>query len=104
MIICGKHSRSFSSPVLRIKDIIMWVGNEPEATPLLQEVSFHIPAGHLVAIVGPSGSGKSTLLKVIAGVCEPDMGSLHWNGRNLAEQDLAPHEIGDRKSTRLNSS
>jgi len=62
---------------------------------LLQDISAHFPRGHLCAIVGPSGSGKSTLLKVIAGIREPDEGTVHWEGRDLAaERDLDPHEIG----------
>jgi ABC-type multidrug transport system ATPase subunit len=62
---------------------------------LLQEISAHFPRGHLCAVVGPSGSGKSTVLKVIAGIREPDAGTIHWEGRDLAaERDLDPHEIG----------
>ena len=80
--------------MLTVKDITMRVGNEPEAVPLLHDVSLHVHSTHLMAIVGPSGSGKSTLLKAIAGVCETDSGSIHWHGQNLAEQDLLPSEIG----------
>ncbi len=62
---------------------------------LLREISAHFPRGHLCAIVGPSGSGKSTLLKVIAGIREPEEGTIHWEGRDLAaDRDLDPHEIG----------
>ena len=43
----------------------------------------------------PCPSAKDfTLLKVIAGVCQPNEGSVHWAGRDLDEHDLAPHEIG----------
>lgn len=61
---------------------------------LLREVTAQFPAGHLCAIVGPSGCGKSTLLKVVAGVRRPDEGAVHWEGRDLEERDLEPHEIG----------
>jgi ABC-type multidrug transport system ATPase subunit len=62
---------------------------------LLREISAHFPRGHLCAIVGPSGSGKSTLLKVVAGIREPEEGTVHWEGRDLSsERDLDPHEIG----------
>ena len=69
----------------------------PDGEPLmlLRDISAHFPRGHLCAIVGPSGSGKSTLLKVIAGIREPEEGTVHWEGRDLAaERDLDPHEIG----------
>jgi ABC-type multidrug transport system ATPase subunit len=61
---------------------------------LLRDIAAHFPKGHLCAIVGPSGSGKSTLLKVIAGIREPGKGAVHWEGRDLAQRDLDPHEIG----------
>jgi ABC-type multidrug transport system ATPase subunit len=69
----------------------------PDGEPLmlLREISAHFPRGHLCAIVGPSGAGKSSLLKVIAGIREPEEGTVHWEGRDLAsERDLDPHEIG----------
>lgn len=61
---------------------------------LLHAISARLPPGHLCAIVGPSGCGKSTLLKAIAGVRVPEEGTILWEGRNLEEQDLEPHEIG----------
>ena len=43
--------------------------------PVLEEVTFEVGGGELVAVVGPNGSGKSTLLKVLAGLLPP------WSGR-----------------------
>jgi ABC-type lipoprotein export system ATPase subunit len=50
----------------------------------LREVSFDIPSGRKVAIVGRSGSGKSTLLHLAAGIDVPTRGEVSIGGRNLA--------------------
>jgi putative ABC transport system ATP-binding protein len=54
---------------------------------VLQDVSFTMGAGELVALQGPSGSGKSCLLAVIGGLQTPDSGSVHL--------DSAPVRVGD---------
>jgi sulfate transport system ATP-binding protein len=46
----------------------------------LDDVTLEVPAGSLTALLGPSGSGKSTLLRVIAGLEQPDEGSVHMAG------------------------
>ncbi len=61
---------------------------------LLDNVSFNVPRGHFMAIVGPSGCGKTTLLKAIAGMIAETDGRFFWNGRDLAEEDFEPSEIG----------
>ncbi len=81
--------------MLELQEISFIVGRPPEEQTVLEGISAHFPEGHFGAILGPSGCGKSTLLKVIAGIREPTHGSVHWHGRNLAEEeDLEPHEIG----------
>jgi len=81
--------------VLELKDVSLLIASEAEPRPLLSEVTIQFPQGHFCAIVGPSGCGKSTLLKIIAGLREPTSGSVHWEGRDLAEEeDLHPSDIG----------
>src|SRR5688572_12281129 len=55
------------------------VGRREEVT-LLDAVSFTIPAGELVAIVGPSGAGKTTLLKTMAGIAPATAGAVRFDG------------------------
>lgn len=54
----------------------------------LREVSFTVPAGRTVGIIGTNGSGKSTLLRLIGGVGRPDVGKVQVNGRIGALLDL----------------
>jgi sulfate/thiosulfate transport system ATP-binding protein len=49
----------------------------------LDNVDFDVPSGSLTALLGPSGSGKSTLLRTIAGLDEPDTGTVTINGRDV---------------------
>jgi len=49
-------------------------------THALRDISFSIAAGEPVAIIGPSGCGKTTILNLIAGLIQPDSGSVHING------------------------
>ena len=81
--------------MLELQHVSLQLGNEPDDQLLLAEVSTRFPKKHFAAILGPSGCGKSTLLKVIAGLREPTLGHVEWDGRNLSDDgDMDPHEIG----------
>jgi ABC-type polysaccharide/polyol phosphate transport system ATPase subunit len=47
----------------------------------LRDVSFQVPTGQMLAVVGRNGAGKTTLLRVLARVVEPDTGEVHVRGR-----------------------
>ena len=57
---------------------------EPEA-PLLTGVSFQVPPGSTVAVVGPTASGKSTLTALMSRLVDPDGGAVRVDGMDLRE-------------------
>jgi ATP-binding cassette subfamily B protein len=58
-------------------------------TPVLHDISLHVPAGSSLAIVGPTGCGKSTLVHLISRMYEAPEGSLLVDGRPVRDYPLA---------------
>ena len=56
---------------------------QAEAVEAIRDLTFSIPQGQLVCIVGPSGAGKTTLLKCIAGLLPPTAGRLEIEGKAI---------------------
>jgi iron(III) transport system ATP-binding protein len=54
------------------------------AQPAVNDISFALPPGEILALVGPSGCGKTTTLRLIAGLERPDRGAIRLNGRAVA--------------------
>lgn len=62
---------------LRARELYRFYRVGDEETLALRGVSLAVPGGKLVTVAGPSGSGKSTLLACLAGLDEPDGGSVY---------------------------
>jgi ATP-binding cassette subfamily B protein len=52
---------------------------------VLRDVSFHVPAGTLTALVGPSGAGKSTITHLVSRLYDPTAGTVRVGGHDLAD-------------------
>lgn len=62
--------------LLQAKDLSYSYHTLSGEIPALSNISFSLNSGDFLAIIGPSGCGKSTLLNIIAGLLEPDSGTL----------------------------
>lgn len=60
----------------------------------VDNVSFTVPEGHLVALLGPSGSGKSTILRIIAGLEVPDTGEVYLKKEAVTHRPAQKRGIG----------
>lgn len=63
-------------------------GYDP-ARPVLGEISFEVPGGSVVAIVGPTGAGKTTLINLIARFYDPQEGRIRIDGVDIRDISLA---------------
>jgi sulfate transport system ATP-binding protein len=60
----------------------------------VDNVSFDVPAGQLVALLGPSGSGKSTILRIIAGLETPESGTVELTGEDTSDVPIQKRGVG----------
>ena len=60
-----------------------------QKAPILNDISFTIPSGKMVAIVGPSGAGKSTIVNLLLRLYDVDSGSVSISGTDVRDFDLA---------------
>jgi lipopolysaccharide transport system ATP-binding protein len=83
----GKSYRVFDGPWDRLREAL---GGSPRHRPFhaLRDVSFALPRGQALGVIGENGAGKSTLLKILAGVTRPSTGSLRVDGKVAAILEL----------------
>src|ERR1051325_11304465 len=66
-------------PFLELKGVSKGFDSESGRSEVLREINLHIEKGEFVAIVGYSGAGKTTLISIIAGLIQPDSGTITLN-------------------------
>ncbi|MBE6796604.1 MAG: ABC transporter ATP-binding protein [Clostridia bacterium] len=73
--------------ILKIENLSKIYGEGENQVKALDNVSFSVPKGQFVAIIGPSGSGKSTLLHILGGVDKPTSGKVYLDGQDVYAQN-----------------
>src|SRR5580692_8096684 len=64
------------------------------AFEVLRDVSLRVEDGELFALLGPSGSGKTSLLRIIAGLENPDSGTIHFNNEDATGSAARERQVG----------
>ena len=72
-----------SDIILSVKDLQVNYGG----IEAVKGISFDVPAGNIVTLIGANGAGKSTTLKAIAGLVKPRSGSIEFEGANITGKD-----------------
>ena len=73
--------------ILKVEGISKTYGSGENAVYALSDVSFSVPKGQFLAIMGASGSGKSTLLHILGGVDTPTEGKVFLDGQDVYSQN-----------------
>lgn len=79
-------------PIIQVIDLKKEYLNDGVATPVLHGISFDVPKGQFLAIMGPSGSGKSTLMHILGFLDSLSSGKYLFDGKDvstLSEDELA---------------
>ncbi|MEV7182279.1 ATP-binding cassette domain-containing protein [Kitasatospora sp. NPDC093679] len=83
-------ARQFAgTDALTAQDLYRFYRAGEEETLALRGVALSVRRGECVAVIGPSGSGKSTLLACLAGLDEPDGGTVHVGGERISHRPEA---------------
>jgi branched-chain amino acid transport system ATP-binding protein len=76
--------------VLEVKGLVKRFGG----FTAVNNVSFRVDAGEILGLIGPNGSGKSTIFNMLSGTLAPTLGSICFDGAEIA--GLPPHRIINR--------
>ncbi len=75
---------------IRVQGLVKRYGT----VPVVQDVSFEVRTGELVALLGPSGGGKSTILRIIAGLDPADDGEVWLDGARVDALHARERQVG----------
>lgn len=75
---------------LDVENVVVKYGD----TVAVDDASFHVPPGHVLALLGPSGCGKSSLLRAIVGLEPIAGGRISWDGQDLRDVKVHKRRFG----------
>lgn len=81
----SKESDTTPENVLEVENVSKLYETENNSVLAVNDVSFQIPHGNFVGIMGASGSGKTTLLNLIATIDKPTNGTIRISGQNIVD-------------------
>ena len=84
---------------IEVKGVTKTYGKKKNTFKALKNVSFEIPSGASVAIVGKSGSGKSTLMHAMSGLDRPEKGSVIIDGQDILK--LKHKQVDEFRSKKM---
>ncbi|MBR7037758.1 MAG: ABC transporter ATP-binding protein [Oscillospiraceae bacterium] len=87
--------------ILKVEDLCKVYGKGENEVRAVDGVSFRVPKGQMVAVVGASGSGKSTLLHMIGAVDRPTSGKIWLDGQDVFERNNRELAIFRRRQVGL---
>ena len=101
----SKTYRLYDSPADRLKEIVL---RRPRSREFhaLTDISFELPKGRSLGLIGENGAGKSTLLKIVAGTTRPTSGTVSRQGviASILELGMGFHpEFSGHENARLNA-
>ena len=101
----SKTYRLYDGPGERLKEIFLGRPRH-RGFPALTDVSFALPRGKSLGLIGENGAGKSTLLKIVAGTTQPTGGTVERSGvvASILELGMGFHpEFTGRENARMNA-
>ncbi len=72
-------------PILEVRSLVKRFS--PQGPAVVDNLSFEVEKGEILALLGPSGCGKTTILRLIAGLARPDAGQVYLKGEVIAGSD-----------------
>ena len=87
--------------LLKVEELCKVYGKGENEVKAVDGVSFSVPKGQMVAIIGASGSGKSTLLHMIGAVDRPTSGKIFLDGQDVFQQNNRELAIFRRRQVGL---